>query len=378
MNKKDLISVIICVAIFGLTYGLSAPLIATRLQDNGFSESYIGLNAAMQAIGVFAVAPFIPRLFQRFHPRLLLGTSLAAVAVIMLLFTCLPFIYWFGLRLALGIFSEIIMVLTETWINDATVEQARARTMAWYTAGISTGFACGPLILTLSASQSNFPFFIGTAIVLLALVLVKLLGMAQHHSSTSHAIGFLKSIRIAFLMIVATGLNAAVEVAGLNFLPLYAESHGWSRQHAVGLISVLMLGAILLQPVVGMIADSVDRRRLIVILALLSTVGAAIWPWLLSWPVAAYLILFVWGGMFVGIYTVAITWAGATFSGAELAGVYAAASVAWGAGALLGPLLCGLAMSATQNGLPLMVGVLCGLFCLMAAVDLRIHGPGRA
>jgi MFS family permease len=353
-------------------------LIATRLQDNGFSESYIGLNAAMQAIGVFAVAPFIPRLFQRFHPRLLLGTSLAAVAVIMLLFTCLPFIYWFGLRLALGIFSEIIMVLTETWINDATVEQARARTMAWYTAGISTGFACGPLILTLSASQSNFPFFIGTAIVLLALVLVKLLGMAQHHSSTSHAIGFLKSIRIAFLMIAATGLNAAVEVAGLNFLPLYAESHGWSRQHAVGLISVLMLGAILLQPVVGMIADSVDRRRLIVILALLSTVGAAIWPWLLSWPVAAYLILFVWGGMFVGIYTVAITWAGATFSGAELAGVYAAASVAWGAGALLGPLLCGLAMSATQNGLPLMVGVLCGLFCLMAAVDLRIHGPGRA
>ncbi len=91
MNKKDLISIIICVAIFGLTYGLSAPLIATRLQDNGFSESYIGLNAAMQAIGVFAVAPFIPRLFQRLRPRLLLGTSLAAVAVIMLLFTFLPF-----------------------------------------------------------------------------------------------------------------------------------------------------------------------------------------------------------------------------------------------------------------------------------------------
>ncbi|WP_241825846.1 MFS transporter [Izhakiella australiensis] len=366
-DKKGIISVIVCVAIFGLTYGLSAPLIATQLQESGYSERYIGLNAAMQAIGVFAVAPFIPWLFRRFSPRTLMGVSLAAITLIMLLFAWVPFILWFALRLVLGIFSEIIMVLTETWINDATVEQARARTMAWYTAGISVGFACGPLILACTGSQGNLPFFIGMAITLLALVLIMLLGMARKNHFDQPPLSFLKSIRLAFLVIVATGLNAAVEVAGLNFLSIYAMSHGWSERNAIILISVLMLGAIVLQPVIGIIADKVDRRKLIVVLAFLSAVGAAAWPWLLRWPDATYLLLFLWGGVFVGIYTVAITWAGSVFSGAELAGVYAASSVSWGVGALLGPLLGGFAMSLTQHGLPLLVVILCAAFCLLAA-----------
>ena len=93
MDKKSLTSIIVCVAVFGITYGLSAPLIATQLQANGFSEQYIGFNAAMQAVGVFIIAPFLPRLFQMFSPKLILITSLAAVAIVMLLFIWLPFAY---------------------------------------------------------------------------------------------------------------------------------------------------------------------------------------------------------------------------------------------------------------------------------------------
>ncbi|TIT47309.1 MAG: MFS transporter, partial [Mesorhizobium sp.] len=44
--------VILTAAIFGLTYGLSAPLIALELAEAGYSESLIGANSAMYAIGV--------------------------------------------------------------------------------------------------------------------------------------------------------------------------------------------------------------------------------------------------------------------------------------------------------------------------------------
>ncbi|MER9496416.1 MFS transporter, partial [Mesorhizobium sp. M0320] len=57
--------VILTAAIFGLTYGLSAPLIALELAEAGYSESLIGANSAMYAIGVLLAAPYLPRLAQQ-------------------------------------------------------------------------------------------------------------------------------------------------------------------------------------------------------------------------------------------------------------------------------------------------------------------------
>lgn len=116
--------IILTVMIFGLSYGLSAPLIAIRLSAAGHSELYVGINAAMQALGVFAVAPFLPLLCRHLSPKKLLAFSLVAMVVLLALFPFAPIESWFALRLGLGVFSEIIMVVSETWLNRTTVEQA--------------------------------------------------------------------------------------------------------------------------------------------------------------------------------------------------------------------------------------------------------------
>lgn len=363
---RTILSVIFSVSVFSLTYGLSAPLIALQLADSGYGETRIGLNAAMHALGVFAVAPFLPQLFRRFSPLTLMCVSLGAIALLFLLFPWLPLPAWFVLRFGLGVFTEIIMVLTETWLNDATVEQARGKTMALYTAGMSLGFASGPLILTLMGSDSAGPFVVGALIALLAVPLIARAGMVRLPGEELTPIGLRSSLQLAMLAIVATGLNAAIEVAGMNFLSLYAISLGWSEARATLLISVLMFGAIVLQLPLGWLADKVDRRRLMTLLAAISALGALVWPLLLTTPLLAYCLLFVWGGVFVGIYTVAITWVGSQFRGAQLAGIYAAMSIAWGAGALLGPLLGGAAMEAATHGLPYMTALLCALFAALS------------
>ncbi len=69
MFTPRFMAVISSVVLFGLTYGLSSPLIALKLLDAGMSESAIGVNAAMHAVGVFAVAPFCPCCFAAFHRR---------------------------------------------------------------------------------------------------------------------------------------------------------------------------------------------------------------------------------------------------------------------------------------------------------------------
>jgi len=368
--NKRLISVIFSVTVFSLTYGLSSPLIAFKLLNAGMSESAIGVNAAMHAVGVFLIAPFIPALFRRYRPLTLIVVSLCAITVIFMLFGVVSFPMWFLLRMGLGLFSEIIMVQTETWLNGSTVERARGKVLALYTAGMSLGFATGPLILAWTGSDGNLAFYVASVLAALAIVFIFTSGMprVEGHEAKPETLG--NSLKLAALPIMATVLNAAVEVLGMNFLSLYAIKLGWSESASALLISVLMFGAILLQLPIGWLADRVDRLKLMTTLAFIAAALAFVWPHILAFHLLSYVMLFIWGGIFVGIYTVAITWVGERFNGGQLAGIYAAMSVAWGAGALAGPLLGGFAMTFSLHGLPWLTGALCLVFAL-----LSLSGP---
>jgi len=364
--------VIFSVTVFSLTYGLSSPLIAFKLLNAGMSESAIGVNAAMHAVGVFLIAPFLPALFRRYRPLTLIVVSLCAITVIFMLFGVVSFPMWFLLRMGLGLFSEIIMVQTETWLNGSTVERARGKVLALYTAGMSLGFATGPLILAWTGSDGNLAFYVASVLAALAIVFIFTSGMprVEGHEEKPETLG--NSLKLAALPIMATVLNAAVEVLGMNFLSLYAIKLGWSESASALLISVLMFGAILLQLPIGWLADRVDRLKLMTTLAFIAAALAFVWPHILAFHLLSYVMLFIWGGIFVGIYTVAITWVGERFKGGQLAGIYAAMSVAWGAGALAGPLLGGFAMTFSLHGLPWLTGALCLVFAL-----LSLSGPLR-
>ena len=120
----------------------------------------------------------------------------------------------------------------------------------------------------------------------------------------------------------ATAITAGVETAGLSFLALYAMATGWPEAQATQLISCMMLGAIVLQLPIGWLGDKIDRRRLIVALAGVSALGALAWPWALeAAPWIVFAVLFVWGGAFVGIYTIMLTIVGSRFSGESLVGI---------------------------------------------------------
>ena len=109
MIAFTLAAVIAAAAMFGVTYGLSAPLIALDLHELGFSEVTIGLNAAMHAVGVLIVAPVLPRLAARFGQRPLTIVALLAAACLLTLFPLVALtLLWFPLRAALGAASELL------------------------------------------------------------------------------------------------------------------------------------------------------------------------------------------------------------------------------------------------------------------------------
>ncbi|HDO7145028.1 MFS transporter [Klebsiella pneumoniae] len=365
MNTKfNVYVIIISVSIYALTYGLSSPLIALQLKENNITESIIGINAAMHALGVFTIAPFLPYIFNKYEPKAILLVSLSSSAILIMLFQHTNFYVWFLLRFGIGVFTEIIMVLTETWISDTTTEDARGKTIALYTAGISLGFAIGPLILLFTGTDTNIAFVIGFLFVIVAMIFVYFSTLSKPFHEKTEKISMLATYKIAAVAILATVLNSTIEVMGMNFLALYAVNVGWDVSKAITLISVLMFGAIILQIPIGWLSDKIDRLKLVFYLSVASSLGALIWPFSFDVPIITYTLLFIWGGLFVGIYTVTITWIGSQYSGNKLSSIFATMSVAWGVGALLGPVLGGAAMELTTHGIPLITALLCLLFSI--------------
>jgi MFS family permease/uncharacterized membrane protein HdeD (DUF308 family) len=360
-------SLVATAMIFGLTYGLSAPLLALNLTQMGFGKSFVGVNAAMHAVGVLIMAFLLPTLAWRVGPKLPIAAALLAAAAILALFPVMPSIWlWFPLRIALGAASETMFVMSETWLNQLAEDKNRTLTMAIYTAALSLGFALGPVILAVVGTKGLTPFLIGGGIALVALLCVAMPWVrAPAFDRPAHP-GMWRYLRLAPVAIGATLVNAALETAGMSFLPLYAMRVGWGERPATLLLSVLLLGAILLQIPIGWLGDQMDRRRLVIGLGFASAAGALIWPLVIGLPYLAYPMLFIWGGLFVGIYTVMMSMVGSRFQGGDLVSIYAVMSIAWGAGAFLGPSAAGAAMDLTRHGLPYFAAVACALFTLLA------------
>ncbi len=361
------IAVVMTAAIFGLTYSLSASLIAIDLAELGLSETLIGANAAMHAIGVLAMAFFLPKMAAFLGMRKAVVLGLTAAALLLLLFPAMPsFWLWFPLRILLGAASETLFVLSETWLNALSSEETRARTMGFYTAALSVGFALGPALLSFVGTKGAVPYMTGAGIAACAaLFILSPKVYAPPVEKPEHG-NPARYMNLSPLAMAATVLNAAIETAGLTFLTLYAMDLGWQEPQATQLMSCMMIGAIVLQLPIGWLGDKMDRQRLVIVLAGAAGIGALAWPFALASPLATYGLLFVWGGLFVGIYTIMLAIVGSRFSGSELIGIYAAMGLMWGGGALIGPMLAGMAMQVTTHGLPFFVAAACAGFGIMA------------
>jgi len=266
--------VIAAAAMFGVTYGLSAPLIALDLSERGFSEMTIGLNAAMHAVGVLLVAPVLPRLAARFGQRRLTIVALLASACLLTLFPLVALtLLWFPLRAALGAASELLFTLTESWSNELSPESARGRVMATYTAALSLGFAAGPALLAYLGSGDH-AYLAGAALALAATLPLLWPRLRVPEREKAQPLALLRSLRLAPLALAATLLNAAVETSGLSFITLYATRMGWTETASMHLITTLLLGAIVLQLPIGWLADRLPARGLVLMLAMLAAVGA--------------------------------------------------------------------------------------------------------
>jgi MFS family permease len=370
-RRWSLAAAITSVTVFGLSIGQAVPVMSLLLEERGVDASVNGLNAGSAFIGVMIGPLIAPRLLRWFGIRNFLIAAFFLDIVLFLAMKPLDSIgAWFVLRALLGLVGSSIFTSSEAWINQLAGDiGGRGRVIGIYAAALSAGFGIGPLLLSITGINGWAPFLANAAITALAMVPLLGVGDASRSFGREGSSNPLAMFIRAPLIVGVVAMFGLYEAALMALLPIWAVRSGLDNRLAAATLTAVYGGSILLQMLVGWLSDTASRMAALRLCGLVGLAGALSLA-LLPLPFSlVFCVLFVWGGVAGGIYPVALSMAGDRFRGAELVAVNAAIIMAYGLGALIGPLLGGIAMDLRDpQGL---LWLFVALFAVLVAATAR-------
>jgi MFS family permease len=365
-RNASLVAILATCTASGIGMGLTLPLLGLILERRGYPGVVNGFNLATGGLAAILVTPHVPRWIQRYGASQYLATMLAIVAAAFLAIYEAPNLwFWFPIRFVLSAALNGLFVVSEFWINQLADERNRGRMVALYTTCLSAGFAAGPAMLGIIGTRGIAPFVVGAAMMLLALVPVLIARRAAPRIDTHRPQPMLNLLRMAPGALLAAFVFGAIDAGMAGLLPVYGVRMGYSEAQAAMFVTALSVGGLLFQYPVGYLSDHMNRRVLLILCALSGVIGAALTPILIHTPVAMYVLLALWGGIVMGIYTIGLTIIGERFKGSELVGANAAYVILYSLGLLLGPSVQGVALDAwNPHGLLVALGGICAVYVL--------------
>lgn len=365
----SLAAVYACIFANGVGMGLSLPLLSLVMERAGASGSIIGLNAAFGAIAMMVATPLIPPIAGRIGAlRFLLGCYVLGAVSLLAYRATDDIAAWFVLRFTLNCALQGFFLVSELWINQIATDRNRGTLIGIYSALIAAGFAIGPLIIQVMGTTGWGPFVAGAAMMssaALPLIAARRTIPAIAHAHAASVIRFFGRSPTAMYAALCYG---AMEICTASILPVYAVRTGSTEAEATLLMAAWGLGNLLLVPVVGWIADKMDRRRVLIGCGVIGVLGSLAIPLFGGALAPTLIVLFIWGGVIVGLYTVGLAYLGSKFKGEDLAAANAAFAFMYAAGAFVGPGIGGAAMDVWDpNGLFVALAVMAGLYVTLAA-----------
>lgn len=329
----------------GTSLSLGMPLLAVILEQRGHSSSVIGLVTAAAGVAALLSTPFVPMLTRRFGAAWVLLMAVVLGTIIFPLFYFFDsIVVWFVLRFVFSLCLNTAFIVSEFWINALAPAAKRGFVMGIYATILSIGFAVGPAILSLIGSEGWLPFAVGTGLMAVSIVPVIAGFHADPPADEGKGGNFLHFLTVVPLGTFAAFTVGAVESSIMSFSPVYGLRLGYGEQIAALLVMAVALGNIFAQLPLGMLSDRMDRRRLLLAIAL-GGIAAAVLVAAVSRE--QYLLmpaLGLWGGLVAGLYAVGLTHLGARLSGNDLASANAAFIFMYSVGMLVGPAATGAGM----------------------------------
>lgn len=376
IHWPSLIAAVSSISAVGIAIGLGLPLLSLILENRGIPSSLNGVNTATAGIAAMIAAPITTKVAHRF------GVATTMIwAVLVAAISSLGFYYienfwaWFPLRIVFHGAVTTLFILSEFWINFAAPPAKRGLVLGIYATVLSVGFAGGTAIFALVGSQGILPFVVGSLIILLATIPIYLARGESPYLDAKPQHHFLKYTFAVPTAIIGVFVFGAVEAGGLALLPVYATRLGYGEAQATSLLTAMAIGNVAFQIPLGLIADRIkDRRLLLTGMGVIGLIGAVLLPYVDDnwWALAG--LLLIWGGVVAGLYTVGLSHIGHRFTGSDLAAANAAFIFFYAIGTIAGPVSIGAGMDIDgTSGFAWVLTAFFAVFVMFAIYRLIFH-----
>jgi MFS family permease len=327
--------------------GLQGTLVGIRSEQAGFDTNVIGLVMSGYFVGILVGSrAAMKALTSVGHIRVFAAlASIASTSTLIYLITTDP-VAWGLMRFATGFCMAGLYIVAESWINDLATNANRGRLLAFYMVVSMGGFALGQLLLNLADPSGIELFLVSSVLISLALVPISLSA-----SSTPPALAPTAMSVRDLAAIVPTGIVVSVLVgmangALLGMGAVYATQVGFSATQVSLFMGAPMIGGVVGQFPVGLLADRVPRRAMMIALGSIAAAAAAVLLVVDPASAVGYGLMFVIGACTFPLYSLAIAYTNDWITPDQMLGASAALVTTNGVGAVAGPFLATFLMSS--------------------------------
>ncbi|WP_400162617.1 MFS transporter [Brevibacillus sp. TJ4] len=345
-------ALIVVVAVAGANQGLTIPLLAVMLENQGVSSVVNGLNATALYIGIVLVSPWLEIPLRRlgYRSTIFWGLVLLTGATVLVpLFSSLT--AWFVLRLLMGVGDSTLHYASQMWVTKIAEKKNRGRDLSIYGLSFGIGFGVGPLGLNLLPYGIWAPF--GALLLLYAVAYVLLSRIKndfpEEISQTEKKQNkYATVLRIGWLALIPSFLYGYMETTLNGSFPVFALRTGLSVEWVSVLLPSFILGSIILQMPLGALSDKVGRKQVMFCCALIGAAAFFFFPmagdnvWIMMFLLA------VAGAAVGSFYSLGMAFAADILPGSMIPTAGIVAAINFGVASILAPGVNGYMMQAWE------------------------------
>ena len=324
--------------------GLQGTLLGVRASMEGFPTTITGLVMSCYYAGFLLGSLYAPKFVVKVgHIRVFAAFASLASAAVLIHSLFMEPIVWGLARLVAGISFAGMFVVAESWLNGQSTNEIRGKILSIYMIIQYGGFIAGQFLLNLASPEGYSLFILISILLSLALVPVLMTAVPAPVLEEPEHVGLIDLWRISPLG-VFTGINVGIAHGAIwGMGAVFAQSTGKTVTEISIFMATFVLGGFVFQWPLGLLSDKIDRKRVMfgaswvaVILALFcifSTVDLAI-------------LIFMFGGVSLPLYSLSLSYTNDHLSQNQMVAASSTMILIYGLGALLGPALASIIMSA--------------------------------
>ncbi len=322
--------------------GLQGTLLGLRGEIEGFSTLELSVVMSGYFVGFLFASKMAPEMIRRVgHVRVFaaLGSTISAVLIMYPVLTD-PIAWTLG-RVVIGFCFCGVYVTAESWLNDASTNETRGQALSVYMIVQMAGIVSAQYIITRGDVSGFTLFIVPSILVSLAFAPILLSIRPSPSFGRTKPMKVMQLVRTSPLAAVGMFLLGGVFSAQFGMSAVYGARAGFSVGQISLFVSAIYLAALVAQYPIGWISDRIDRRILIVAVALVGGFGsllAAFFP-------ASYALALVSGALVGGtsnpLYALLIAYTNDYLEKDDMAAASGGLLFINGVGAIMGPITLG-------------------------------------